>query len=222
MIEVSNIEVDALSGNYFIYIKQNKYSERSRNRTVLKTSSHFYFFYFIHRAIIEKTAERFTMKIENDAEPFMWFADCLGPEPQDWMKDVGLDWFDEELLGRPESPVSSAPVPAARPAAAVNNDDHRTYRGGYPSYTIESSAWLIQQHQRSADSGDDNDEDDSLPPPVLPPMIPGTRSFSDQLHRIRKPYALGSPPSTSASGLLVRRFQYIELKHNYNFACTST
>jgi len=166
---------------------------------------HFYI-NFICRTNIEKTAERSKMKIENDADPYMWFADCLGPEPQDWMKDVGLDWFDEELLGRPESPEPSAPVP--RPAALENSDDHPRYRGGYPSYTIESSAWLIQQHQRSADSGDDNDEDDSLPPPVLPPMIPGTRSFSDQLHRIRKPYALGSPPSTSASGLLVRYFQY--------------
>jgi len=146
------------------------------------------------------------MKIENDADPYMWFADCLGPEPQDWMKDVGLDWFDEELLGRPESPGTSAPVP--RPTASENISDHHRYRGGYPSYTIESSAWLIQQHQRSADSGDDKDEDDSLPPPVLPPMIPGTRSFSDQLHRIRKPYALGSPPPITASGLLVRCFQF--------------
>jgi len=168
---------------------------------------HFYILlYLIRRGNIEKTAEKFMMKIENDADPYMWFADCLGPEPQDWMKDVGLDWFDEELLGRPESPAPSAPVP--RPVSAENSGDHRRNRGGYPSYTIESSAWLIQQHQRSADSGEDHDEDDSLPPPVLPPMIPGTRSFSDQLHRIRKPYALGSPPSTSASGLLVRCFQY--------------
>lgn len=148
------------------------------------------------------------MKIENDADPYMWFADCLGPEPQDWMKDVGLDWFDEELLGRPESPTPSALV--SRSVATENDVDHRRYRGSYPSYTIESSAWLIQQHQQLTDSGDDNDEDDLLPPPVLPPMIPGTRSFSDQLHRIRKPYALGSPPSTSttSSGLLVRYFQY--------------
>ncbi|VVC40103.1 Zinc finger C2H2-type [Cinara cedri] len=109
------------------------------------------------------------MKIENDADPYMWFSECLqGSEQQDWMKDVGLDWFDEELLGRPESPASQP---------SVN----------------ESSAWLIQQNQpQSTDS-----EDDSLPPPILPPMIPGTRSFSDELHRIRKPYSLSSPASTT-------------------------
>ncbi|XP_025202311.1 transcriptional activator GLI3-like [Melanaphis sacchari] len=151
------------------------------------------------------------MKIENDADPYMWFADCLGPEPQDWMKDVGLDWFDEELLGRPESPTSSAPV--SRSMATENNSDHQRYRDGYPSYTIESSAWLIQQHQQSADSEDDNDEDYSLPPPVLPPMIPGTRSFSDQLHRIRKPYALGSPPSTSTSSELLKVQEFDSFGH---------
>lgn len=171
---------------------------------------HFYL-KFVRRVNIEKIAERFTMKIENDADPYMWFADCLGPEPQDWMKDVGLDWFDEELLGRPESPTPSTPV--SRSVATENDVDHRRYRGSYPSYTIESSAWLIQQHQQLTDSGDDNDEDDSLPPPILPPMIPGTRSFSDQLHRIRKPYALGSPPSTSTSSGLLVRFFNIKLVH---------
>ncbi|XP_025408745.1 transcriptional activator cubitus interruptus-like isoform X2 [Sipha flava] len=144
------------------------------------------------------------MKIENDVDPCVWFSECLGPEPQDWMKDVGLDWFDEELLGPPESP---------RAQPTVNNDngadhhhhrvhhhyhhhhhhDHQQYYHDYPSYTIESSAWLIQQNQlQSTDS-----DEDSLPPPVLPSMIPGTRSFSDELHKIRKPYSLGLPSTTA-------------------------
>lgn len=133
------------------------------------------------------------MKIENDSDPYMWFTECLGPEPQDWMKDVGLDWFDEELLGRPESP-SAQPV-AGDHRHHAQQYHHQYHHHDYPSYTIESSAWLIQQNlQRSSDS-----EDDSLPPPVLPPMIPGTRSFSDELHRIRKPYALGSHAATGLS-----------------------
>lgn len=128
------------------------------------------------------------MKIENDADSYAWFAECLGPEPQDWMKDVGLDWFDEELLGRPGSP-------APRPSATIDCAAHPP--PDCPPYTIESSAWLIQQNRPSAADS----EDDTLPPPVLPSMIPGTRCFADDLRRIRKPYALGPPPA--AVGLLV-------------------
>lgn len=139
------------------------------------------------------------MKIDNETDPYMWLNECLGPEPQDWMKDVGLDWFDEDLLGRSESP---------RPIINHDNDHHSHHQyHNYPSYTIESSTWLLQQNQQSPDS-----EEDSLPPPVLPPMIPGTRSFSDELHRIRKPYALGSP--TAATGLLVRNFLCIKFNIN--------
>lgn len=136
------------------------------------------------------------MKIENETDPYMWLNECLGPEPQDWMKDVGLDWFDEDLLGRPESP---------QPTINDDADRHHHQYHNYPYYTIESSAWLIQQNQHSTDS-----EEDSSPPPVLPPMIPGTRSFSDELHKIRKPYALGSPTNTMATtGLSVSCFHQI-------------
>jgi len=176
------------------------------------------------------------MKIENDADPCVWFSECLqGPEPQDWMKDVGLDWFDEELLGRPESPavcrVENDDEDDEEDDDDDDDDDNDDYEedddfdfGGhrngaedrrrrhqqvydYPSYTIESSAWLIQQNRQSVHA-----EDESTPPPVLPPMIPGTRSFSDELHRIRKPYALGSSScgtasvTTTAAGFLVRQF----------------
>lgn len=145
------------------------------------------------------------MKIENDSDPYMWFTECLGPEPQDWMKDVGLDWFDEELLGRPESP-SAQPVVGDHYHHIQHQQQYNHQHHDYPSYTIESSAWLIQQNlQRLSDS-----EDDSQPPPVLPPMIPGTRSFSDELHRIRKPYALGSHVTT---GLTVCFYgQYLCMK----------
>lgn len=151
------------------------------------------------------------MKIENDADPCMWFSECLGPEPQDWMKDVGLDWFDEELLGRPESPVLQSTTndddddddssADGHDNSARHHQHSHTHQcqqtesyHDYPSYTIESSAWLIQQNQQSGDS-----DDESSPPPILPSMIPGTRNFSDELHRIRRPYAFGSFTSTSTT-----------------------
>lgn len=123
------------------------------------------------------------MKIENDSDPYTWFSECLGPEPptpQDWMKDAGLEWFDEELLGQPEQPpCSQVPVDQDR-----DDDEDRTSCSsggdddddGRPSYTaVESSAWLVQRDVR---------------PAALPSMIPGTRCFSDGLRGIRRPYAL--------------------------------
>lgn len=138
------------------------------------------------------------MKIENDADPYMWFSECLGPEQQDWMKDVGLDWFDEELLGRPESPQRPLTIDDGGADGDDTDRHHQVHLSAdCPSYTIESSAWLLQQNQPSSTDS----EDDSLPLPVLPSMIPGTRCFTDELHRIRKPYSLGPLPTNV--GLLV-------------------
>lgn len=151
------------------------------------------------------------MKTENDAaDPYAWFSECLGPEPQDWMKDVGLEWFDEELLGRDgDDDGAQQPPPRRGPAAAdgcVNGagDDGSRLRGHgqhhCSSYAVESSAWFA--------AGFEGDHHGPASP-ALPSMIPGTRRFADGLHKIRKPYALGSPAADAAAAATAAGFDSV-------------
>ncbi|XP_050428465.1 zinc finger protein 76-like isoform X2 [Adelges cooleyi] len=147
------------------------------------------------------------MKIENDHHQcLLWFDDCSGAaEPQDWMKDVGLDWFDEELLndnGGSHDTSPPPPPPSSRRFSTEDeaydyeyddDDDGDSSDGGHNwrhhdvPYTIESSAWLSQQQRPPAD------DEVATSATALPSMIPGTRTFADDLIRLRSPYTLAPP-----------------------------
>ncbi|XP_050545539.1 zinc finger protein ZFMSA12A-like [Daktulosphaira vitifoliae] len=128
------------------------------------------------------------MKTENQDEPYVWFDQCLGTEPQDWMKDFGLEWFDEELLNDGCDGVTNVESPQRRLSTEDENDEDYYFLGSQKDRhevpcEIEESAWF-QQHQYSPT------EEKIISPLTLPSMIPGTRMFSDNLSRIRYPYNL--------------------------------